>query len=194
MSSPSLRGRPPREAPPGGETHGGTELVQVDENRLEIPAGPFTIVPGLDYHSLLLLQDDRLARLGPDGVTITQQWQLPRPYKFIAERRGYFVAAAEEPSVIELIHKLSGKVIKSFPVNRRKLTDLALHPTRPICYVAFWASSDLPGYQFAMFNEMTGEGRESEDYIGNWLRVHPAGLVSGKIQDSLSKASVCLQT
>ncbi len=173
---------PGQEPPaPGSGAPRSTEVVQLDEDRLEIPEGGFSITPGLDYRSLLLLQKDRLARLGPDGVTIAEQRQLPKAYKFIRERAGYFVAAADDPGVIDLIDKNSNKILKSFPVNRRKLTDLTLHPTLPICYVAFWASTDMPGYQFILYNERTGEGRESEDYIGNWLRVHPSGrlLIAG---------------
>jgi S1-C subfamily serine protease len=61
------------------------------------------------------------------------------------------------------------------------LRDIALHPTRPISYVAFKAGFDVPRYRFIVYNEQTGEGRESDDLIGTWLRVDPAGrfLVAG---------------
>ena len=41
--------------------------------------------------------------------------------------------------------------------------------------------ADLPGYRFVMFDEHTGEGRESDEYIGRWLRMHPSGrlLIAG---------------
>ncbi len=160
---------------------GADDVVKIDEHRLELPKGAFQLAPGWGGRCLLLLSGDRLTILAPDGFTIQRQVQLRKSYVRIRERREYFVAIGTEPPAIDLIDKRKLSVIRSFRLSTSRLTDLALHPTKPFCYVAFKAGIEPPRYRFIMYNEETGEGRESEDLIGKWLRVVPSGkiLVAG---------------
>ena len=171
----------PRQPPAGPERSPGGDLVKVDPSRLEIPDGAFDIVPGLQYRTLLLLQGDKLVVLGGDGVTINSNSRLPKSYAVIAERRDYYVACANEPKVLDLVDKKTLAVKKSFRFSHHGVTDLALHPTRPYSYVAFKAGFSVPRYRFIVYNEQTGEGRESDDLVGKWLEVDPKGefLIAG---------------
>ena len=168
-----------------GKPEAGSESAsgfpQVDRHRLEIPAGSFELVPGRDGRTLLLHQAERLAVLGPDGLTIQKQHRFDKPYVRVAEREGYYVGVTAKPAAIDLIDKGSSAPRKSFKFNCLEPTDLALHPTKPYAYVAFKASFDVPSYQFIVYDEHSGEGRESEEYVGTWLALEPGGrwLIAG---------------
>jgi hypothetical protein len=128
-----------------------------------------------------LHQAERLAVLGADGLTIQKQQRFDKPYVRLAERESYYVGVTAKPAAIELIDKGSPAPRKSFKFACLEPTDLALHPTKPYAYVAFKASFDLPGYRFIVYDEQSGEGRESEEYVGTWLAMEPGGrwLIAG---------------
>lgn len=154
------------------------EFFRLDERRLEAPAGALSVAPGLK--GLLALCGSRLAVLGPDGA-LQKQFALEKNYRFIGERDAYYVALADDPQSIDLLDKRSLEVLKSRKLGYQSLTGLALHPNLPVSYVAFKDAINAPRYHFLVFDEKTGEARDSPDYIGKWLACGPRGgyLVAG---------------
>ena len=130
---------------------------------------------------MLLLQGDRLTILGADGIAIQKTMKLPKRYLRIGERADYWVGVTEKPFAVEMLSKDDFKVIRSVKFSAIEVTDLALHPTLNVSYVAGKTSFDIPGKRFYFIDESKGEARESEDFVGKWLQVDPAGqfLVAG---------------
>jgi S1-C subfamily serine protease len=162
-------------------TAASNDVVKVGENRLELPSADFAWVPGLGCRSMLLLHGDRLTVLGADGFTIAQKVTLPKHYTHIAERADSYVALAADPKSVDVIDKKTVKVRKSMRLSCQQFTDLALHPTMPISYVALRDLARKPEAQFVVFNEETGDGHESDDYVGSWIKADPKGrfLIAG---------------
>jgi hypothetical protein len=156
----------------GSESQG---WVSAGKFRLAGMEGPLTVVPGRDAKCLLLLQQDRLAVVGPDGITIQKQVTLPKKYTFLREREKYYVAIAAESQSIDLIDKTSLAVSKSLKLPGAGATDLALHPTESLAYVAYKAGVELPRFRFMLFDEQSGEAHELDHCLGNWLQVSPDG-------------------
>ncbi len=127
------------------------------------------------------MQQDRLAILGPDGITIQKQVKLPKRYIFLGEREKYYVAIAAEPQSIDLIDKISLTVLKSLKLPGAGVTDLALHPNKSLVYVAYRAGGEIPRFRFLLYDEKTGEAHELDHCIGKWLQVSPDGsfLIAG---------------
>ncbi len=124
---------------------------------------------------MLLLHGDRLTVLGADGFTIERKLTLPKRYTHIAERADCYVALAADPKSVDVIDKKTVKVRKSMKLNCQQFTDLALHPTKPISYVALRDLARNPEAQFVVFDEVTGEGHESDEYVGSWIKADPKG-------------------
>ena len=156
-------------------------MVSKGKFRLAASKAPLAIIPGRDAKSLLVLQQDRLAILGSDGITIQKQVKLPKKYAFLAEREKYYVAVAAEPQSIDLIDKSSLAVLKSLKMPGMGATDLALHPTKPLAYVAYKAGVEIPRFRFLLFDEKSGEAHELDHCVGKWLQVSPDGgfLIAG---------------
>ncbi len=157
------------------------ELVSAGKFRLAGSKGSLAVIPGRDAKSLLVLQEDRLAILGPDGITIQKQVKLPKKYTFLGEREKYYIAIAAEPQSIDLIDKTSLTVLKSLKLPGMGVTDLALHPTEALAYVAYKAGVEIPRFRFLLFDEKSGEAHELDHCIGKWLQVSPDGsfLIAG---------------
>ncbi len=151
------------------------ELAAIGKFRLAASKAELAVMHGNDGQSLLVLQQNRLSILGPDGITIRKQVLLPKKYILLAEREKYYVAVAAEPQSIDLIDKASLRVSKSVKLPGAGATDLALHPTEPLAYVAYQAGFDIPRFRFLVFNEEAGEAHELDHCIGKWLRASPDG-------------------
>ncbi|MFN3152300.1 S1C family serine protease [Bremerella sp.] len=155
--------------------------ILVDDVRLEIPTGEFVLTEGANFRHHLLLQGNRLTILAADGITPEQTLTLDRPYVRIAEREGYYVAVSKDPFAIEQIDKQTMKVTKSVKFVTLEITDLVLHPTLPLAYVAHKKDISFPRYRFLMYDEAKGKARASDDYLGTFLKVDPSGryLIAG---------------
>jgi len=164
-----------------GSAAGDGGYVKIDAHRLELPHGDFVVGPGRRGQSMLLLQGNRVVRLAPDGITPQKQVKLETPYVRIAERADYFVALAAQPAVVDLIDKKTLTVKRHVAIGKGKAIDMAVHPAKPLCYVSFSHSFDIPSCAFVVVDEQTGKIRESEEYVGAWLQVDPSGrcLVTG---------------
>jgi S1-C subfamily serine protease len=149
--------------------------VKVAANRLELPAGPYHTRSGHDRRTVLLLQADRLIEFGPDGFTSQNPIKLPKSYALIAERKTHWIAVTNAPVTVDIIRKAGMKVEKSVKLQAMEPTDIVLHPTLPLAYVACKTAVSVPRYRYFLIDEAKGEGRESEDYVGTWLAVDPAG-------------------
>lgn len=180
---PSPGSEPVAETPAAGSEKPAlaSDDFLVSGARLQFPFGPFKITPGLEGRTLLVLCGERLAVLGPDGWTIQARQVFDKPYVEIAERAAYYVAISGKPYSIDLLDKKKAKPLKSFNFSCIEPTDLALHPTRPLSYVAMSNGADVPRYHFVVYDEKAGAGRESEGFIGTWLAVDPGGrwLIAG---------------
>jgi S1-C subfamily serine protease len=174
-AAPRTRTRTRPGAAPPKPAAGPAEVTKADGGRLALPGGDCLWAPGQGYRSMLVLHADRLAILGPDGISISKQVKLPKAYSHIAERAGIYVALAVEPKAVEVIDKKTLKVVKSLKLSCTEFSDLALHPSRPISYVAMKDLGKHPTYQFIVFDEKSGEGHEGEDYVGTWIRPDPKG-------------------
>jgi S1-C subfamily serine protease len=169
------------ESPSPAPASAVSEPVKIDDQRLEVPQGPFLVTPGQAFRSHLLLQGDRLTILGADGVTPAKSVTMKTPYVCIGERGDYYVAAGKDPARVDRIDKQTLEVKDSLQFHAHEITDLVLHPSRPLTYVAFKADVEFPRYRFLVYNETKGEGRESDDYLGTFLAVAPGGefLIAG---------------
>lgn len=166
---------PPATAPEPHAPSGVEEPVKISESRLEVPPGEFQVAPGAAFRTHLLLQGDRLTILQADGITPGRTIELPRAYVRIAERDTYYVGVSKDPVAIEQLDKKTLRVTKSVKFHAHEITDLVLHPRRPLAYVAYKATMEFPRYRFLMYNEAKGDGRQSDTYLGTFLAIDPGG-------------------
>jgi S1-C subfamily serine protease len=122
-----------------------------------------------------LLQGDRLTILQADGITPLRTTNLPRTYVRIAERDGYYIGVSKDPVAVEHVDKKTLRVTKSVKFHAHEITDLVLHPKRPLAYVAYKATMEFPRYRFLLYDEAKGEGRQSDTYLGTFLAMDPGG-------------------
>jgi hypothetical protein len=144
--------------------------------RLELGAGPVSYTPGLGWNIGLLLRPDELIIVNGDGTTVQKRAKLAKHYTHVAERGKYFVALSNEAKALDLLDKGTLKPTKSIKLPYRALTDLAVHPTAPLCYVAVEdPADDGPRYRVIVVDEATGDAREPENVVGNSLAIDPSG-------------------
>jgi hypothetical protein len=136
----------------------------------------------MDGKSLLLLEGDRLRRLGPDGVTVKETLKLPKSYQWIGERPDYFVALSDEAKCLDIVDKKTLAVTRSIQMDYRRRSDLCLHPFKNISYVSVEKPTD-GGFlkSILIVNEATGDVQEPDDLLGTWIKISPDGttLYSG---------------
>ena len=154
---------------------GPWQLTKVDDHRLKISEGEAVLTPGWRYQSMLFLQGNHLAVLGADGITISKIRELATTYKRIAERADYYVAIVENPPAIDLLNKNTLATIRRINCTRGRPFDLAIHPTQPISYVSVVPAGLQANGAFVIVDEKSGEIRDSQNYLGQWLAVDAAG-------------------
>ncbi len=138
--------------------------------------GPLICTPGLGFKTTLVLRPDELIILGPDGTTVQSRGKLEKQYTQIAERKDYFVALSKDPRGMDLIDKTTFKSTRTIKLPYRQLTDMVLHPLLPISFVAVEDPVEAgPRYRVVTVDEKTGDAREPENLIGNFLAIDAAG-------------------
>ncbi len=172
---PAVMDQPPATASEPHAPTGVEQPVKISESQLEVPPGEFLVLPGENSRSHLLLQGDRLTILQADGITPERTIELPRAYVRIAERDRYYVGVSNDPVAVEQLDKRTLRVTKSVRFHAHEITDLVLHPRRPLAYVAYKATMEFPRYRFLMYDEAKGEGRQSDNYLGTFLAIDPGG-------------------
>lgn len=148
--------------------------------RLRLEPDHYQLTPGRRYQSLLLLQGDRLQRIGSDGLSVEESWTLPDRYRWIAEREDVWVALSESPNRLDMIDKRSLRSIKQIPltpagVRVLDLHDLAIDPIEKVSYVTVQQDVGPPRYRVLIVDEATGTIEAPGDLLGRWLEVDPAG-------------------
>lgn len=154
--------------------------------RLPLEVDNVVLVPSQNHASLLLLQGDRLRELGGTGLKVVSDQTLPKRYQLIATRGTDLLAVSNDPNQFDIIDRKTNKVRKSIKldlgvVRILEITDMVPHPTKPVSYIAFRHSTEVPRYRFMIVNESTGKLEAPESAIAKWLRIDPAGryLYSG---------------
>ena len=156
----------------------GGQIEKVDEfPKLELQADHFTIVPGREYRSLLLLQGNELKILKPDGFTVDRNVELPARYRWIAEREDCYVAVSTGPQGLDIIDKATLHVRKHVELAYPEVSDLAINPVKKLSYVAVKTNAERsqPQSRIVVVDESTGKITEPREFIGTWLTVDPTG-------------------
>jgi S1-C subfamily serine protease len=157
---------------PTNDVRGG--FAQFDPQTVEVPDGPFDVVRSDALRSLLIVQGNQVAVLADDGVSLKSVQKLKKTYAFVQPRKSYLVAVSHVPPSVDIINSRTLAVTKSMKLEYRA-TDLALHPRVPISYIAGRESFNVPGCKFIVFNETTGQGKKSDEFVGTRLAVDPRG-------------------
>lgn len=166
---------PASQSPPAGMQRRIWKLTKVNDHRLEWSGEEAVLVPGLNYQSMLALQGDRLSRLSADGMTIIKTHKLAKAYRRIGERPEYYVALAAEPPALDLLDKKTLRPIRHIECGSGLAEDLALHPTRPLCYATVRQAESSFESQFLVVDEPSGDIRRSDDFFGHWIAVDACG-------------------
>ncbi len=148
----------------------------------ELPLEPdhYHLTPGRDGQSLLLLQGNRLRRLGADGLSVTEEWTLADRYRWIAERADNWIALRENPYRLDIIDKRRTRVtdqisIAPAGIQVMDVHDLVIHPRERITYIAIKHDIQLPRYRVLIVNETTGGMAAPDHLLGKYLAIDPAG-------------------
>ncbi|NQT85237.1 hypothetical protein HQ560_00645, partial [bacterium] len=128
--------------------------------------------------TVLLLAASDLRILDPSGIKALRTIPLEHSYVRLAARAKGYVAVANDA-----LHVLDGKTLK--PIRKVKLpgsgvTDLALHPNKPVSYVAVHDNeggklNPLAARKVACVDESGGRVKILSRVLGQWLAVHPSG-------------------
>lgn len=155
------------------------DLAKVESlYRLPVESEHYQYTNGLGGKTMLLLDGDSLRRLGRDGMSVLETLKLPAKYVKIGERETYFVALSDEKRSLDIIDKATLAVKKRIQMVYRNRWDLALHPTKAVCYVT--VEKDTPGARDAVLivDETNGDVFEPETFVGRWIKVAPNGTTA----------------
>ncbi len=158
----------------------GGDLSKLDQfSRLDLAIDHLAIRRGSDGKSLLLLQGDSLRILGPDGISVVQEHKLPERYHDVRDREDVFVLLSKSPPAIDVVDKKSLRRIQHQPIKAGDLRvldvmDFAIHPTKPVSYVAIKHDIELPRYTVIVVNERNGRV-EVPGILGTFVEVDPQG-------------------
>lgn len=159
----------------------GGDLANLEaSDQLMLDPDHYQIVPGRDYQSLLLVQGERLRRLGGDGLRVEEEWTLPERYRYVAEREDSWVAVRQNPFRLDVIDKRTLRAVKQIPLvspglQVLDLHDLAIHPREAISYVAIKHDVQPPRYRILIVDEAAGRVTAPEHLLGKWLAIDPQG-------------------
>ncbi|HUT12469.1 MAG TPA: serine protease [Thermoguttaceae bacterium] len=140
-----------------------------------------------DGQSILWLDDNVLRVLNAAGTALVRSLTLPRCYKQLFERERYYVAISA--TSVDFLDKQSGKPYRQVPLDQMEATRLALHPGRPVAYIA--ATRQPPqavcrSKVILQMDELKGTFEELPGIYGNWVAADPAGrYLAAVIRDSI---------
>jgi hypothetical protein len=141
--------------------------------------GDYSLVPGWDYKSALLLRGDTLTVLTGNGLTSDKPLKLGKKYRRIGDREDHYVALSDDKA-LDVIDKKTLKVRKSIELQHEdfpafNVEELAIHPTKPISYVSLMHATEVPRYRVMVVDEAGGEITAPEKMCGVYLAVDPEG-------------------
>ncbi len=121
-----------------------------------------------------MLSADKLFLLDADGTPNPDVVAMPQHSLFAGLRPGQIVALALKPTRIEILDR-SGKQIRLINLDDAKPIGCALHPHKPICYVALDREvNEMRGLFYAV-DEQSGSVTRGDEHLGQGLEVDPSG-------------------
>jgi len=129
-----------------------------------------------DGKSILWLDFGVLRVLNAAGTAEARSVPLPRCYKQLFERERYYVAVST--SSVDFLDKQTGRPYRQVPLGEREGTSLALHPGRPVAFIAAtkFPQQGICGSKVVLqMDELKGTFEELPRVFGNWIAADPAG-------------------
>ncbi len=121
-----------------------------------------------------ILAGDKLFWLSAAGAPTGEATSLPDNTLFAGLRPGQIIALCANPTRLEVLDR-TGRQIRSIALEDAPLLGCALHPHKPICYVALDREvSEMRGV-FCLIDEQSGTVHEGQDQFGQGLEVDPSG-------------------
>ena len=152
------------------------ELSKIDGlYQLPLSDAPLSVSAGHDGKSLLLLEGDRLRRVVGDGMQVRETLHLPAKYERLFERADSIVAMSDAKKAVDILDRKTLRPIRSIAMDYLKRNDLALDPTKPVCYVCVDRGGDAVRDVILIVDEKTGDVFEPEGFYGTWVAVAPHG-------------------
>jgi hypothetical protein len=143
--------------------------------KLPLSAAPQQVVPGQGGKSLLLLDGNELKRLEGNGTTVSETLHLPAKYERLYERADWFVGLSDAKKSLDFLDKKTLAVKRSVQMDYLRRNDLALHPTKAVCYVCVDRGGDNVRDVILVVDERTGDVLEHPRFFGTWCVVAPGG-------------------
>ena len=148
-----------------------------DAGRHFVSDDKFHLSVGHDYRSMLLLDGDKLRLLDDDGQKVTKQVKLDDQYRFLFDRKEYYVAL--QGTDLAVIDKQTLKRRKTIPLGYPKVHDLVLHPTERVCFAAVLDQSQRPDgietKRVIRIYEDTGQITLLPQVFATYLAMNPTG-------------------
>jgi S1-C subfamily serine protease len=117
---------------------------------------------------------DGLYLLKDNGAMSTEPVKLPATYLHAGLRSSGIIGLAANPTRIEILDR-HGKLLRKVPLENVAPTGLALHPTKPICYVGLDRS--VPPFRgaFVVVDEQAAKFTAGDEDLGQDVVVDPSG-------------------
>lgn len=156
------------------------DLTKVNQfESFELDTDHYAITSGFDRKSMLLLQGKTLRVLSENGISVQRTVELPERYHDIEERENVYVAVSNQPPALDVIDRKTLKIRRHIELRFAELrvlevTDLAIHPGRPISFICIKHSIELPRYTVLTVDEQSGQVVDT-GIVGTWAEVDSDG-------------------
>jgi S1-C subfamily serine protease len=121
-----------------------------------------------------ILLGDKLYFVKDNGSMSTEAVSLPASYLYAGLRSGGVIGVAANPTRVEVLDR-HGKLLRTVSLENVAPTGLALHPTKPICYVGLDRS--VPPFRgaFVVVDERAAKVTAGDEDLGQDVIVDPSG-------------------
>ncbi len=149
-----------------------------DHQRIELDVPTAELSLTRDGKRLLLLRDKRLSVLSQDGVKVERTFELAKNYSFVDMRGEHLIAVS--PREVDILTARNRQIVRSISLPKTigeidGVTDLAIHPTRPECYVCVRLRREHLRFELLRVDEAAGT-IEPTQIPATWAKVSPDGL------------------
>lgn len=121
-----------------------------------------------------IVLDEKLYLLKDNGAMSGEPVKLPSLYLQTGLRANSIVGVAVNPTRVEICDR-HGKLLRKVPLENVAALDLALHPTKPVCYVALDRSIPPMRGAFVVVDEQAGSMTAGDEDLGQNVIVDPSG-------------------
>jgi S1-C subfamily serine protease len=121
-----------------------------------------------------IVLSEKLYLLKDNGAMSGEPITLPSDYLHAGLRANSIVGVAINPTRVEICDR-HGKLLRKIPLENVAPLDLALHPTKPICYVALDRSIPPMRGAFVVVDEQAGNVTSGDEDLGQNVVVDPSG-------------------